>query len=82
MGTMSNGSSQSNDVISLQNLTGTAFDVQYMRMMLQDHQQAIGLFTSASQSSDAEVRAFAKKTLPALQAHFAHAKQVNRVAHQ
>jgi predicted outer membrane protein len=70
------------DMISLQNLTGQAFDVQYMRMMLQDHAQAIAMFTRASQSSDPEVRAFAKKNLPALQAHFSHARGVNRIAHQ
>jgi putative membrane protein len=67
---------------SLQNLTGQAFDVQYMRMMLQDHQKAIELFTSASQSTDPEVRAFASKTLPTLRMHFNHARHVNNVAHQ
>ncbi|MGV3510050.1 MAG: DUF4142 domain-containing protein [Sphingobacteriaceae bacterium] len=70
-----------NDLTSLNNLTGNAFDVQYMRMMLQDHQQAIALFTSASESSDPEVRAFALKTLPALKAHFEHARGVNNRAH-
>jgi putative membrane protein len=78
---MSNSSSQNNDMASLQNLTGQAFDVQYMRMMLQDHQKAIELFTSASQSTDPEVRAFASKTLPTLRMHYNHARHVNNVAH-
>jgi predicted outer membrane protein len=81
-GSMSNNSSQNNDMASLQNLTGQAFDVQYMRMMLQDHQKAIELFTSAAQSTDPEVKAFATKTLPTLRMHFNHARHVNSIAHQ
>jgi predicted outer membrane protein len=48
-----------------------------MRMMLQDHVQAINLFTAAPKSSDPETRAFAEKTLPALRMHLAHAYQVD-----
>lgn len=81
MSTSAKNTSQSYDLISLHNLTGNAFDLQYMRMMLQDHQQAIALFTSAAQSSDKEVNALALKTLPALQSHFNHAKSVHNQAY-
>ncbi|MFD2163281.1 DUF4142 domain-containing protein [Paradesertivirga mongoliensis] len=57
-----------------------AFDLQYMRMMLQDHQQAIELLTAASQSTDPEVRAYALKTLPA-KSHFNHARSVHNRAY-
>jgi putative membrane protein len=77
---MANGSGNatSNEIAALNNLTGQQFDQQYMRMMLQDHHQAVALFSSAAQSSDAEVKAYAKKTLPKLQAHMEHAKMINR----
>jgi predicted outer membrane protein len=81
-GSVSSATGSANDLISLQNLTGTAFDLQYMRMMLQDHLQAIALFTSATQSTDPEVRAYARKTLPVLQAHFNHARSVHNRAFQ
>ncbi|MDF3076445.1 MAG: hypothetical protein K0S09_334 [Sphingobacteriaceae bacterium] len=67
-----------NEITSLNNLSGQQFDQQYMRMMLQDHYQAIALFQSAAQSDDPQVKSYAQKTLPALQAHLAHAKMVNR----
>lgn len=54
----------------LDQLTGAAFDRGWAAQMVKDHQAAIDLFTKQSKSgADAEVRAFAAKQLPALQAH-------------
>ena len=65
-----------NEIIALNNLTGAAFDNQYIRMMVQDHYQAIELFKSAANSDDAQVRAYAEKTLPVLQAHYDQARRL------
>jgi putative membrane protein len=54
----------------LQGLNGEAFDRAYANAMVKDHKKAIAEFqTAANQSSDADVRAFAQKTLPVLQQH-------------
>jgi putative membrane protein len=46
-----------------------AFDQDYAQHMSMDHSKALALFEGASQSSDADVAAFAKKTLPILAVH-------------
>ncbi len=48
---------------------GEAFDVEYSRHMNMDHDKAVDLFEAASQSSDADLAGFAKKTLPTLKEH-------------
>jgi putative membrane protein len=45
------------------------FDQTYASMMVADHKKAIALFERASNSKDADVKAFADKTLPALREH-------------
>jgi putative membrane protein len=51
-----------------------AFDREFVRVMVEDHQQAVELFRSqASGGGDAELRAFAESTLPTIQAHLQHA---------
>jgi len=49
--------------------SGAEFDVWYVRQMSTEYQKAIALFQAASKMQDAELAAFAKKTLPALDAH-------------
>jgi len=49
--------------------SGAAFDADYARHMSSDHTKAIALFESASKSPDADLAAFAKKTLPTLKEH-------------
>jgi len=53
----------------LNKLTGTAFDLAYVKMMTADHSKVVDLFEMASRSSDVEVKAYAVKHLPALKAH-------------
>ena len=49
--------------------SGSAFDAAYSEHMNMDHAKALALFEGASQSNDAELAAFAKKTLPTLEQH-------------
>jgi putative membrane protein len=55
----------------LAKLSGTEFDEEYMEMMDADHEKDVRLFEKASNSDDidAEVKAFAAKTLPTLRMH-------------
>jgi len=60
----------------LEGLKGTEFDKAYADQMVKDHEDAVTLFTNeASSGSNADLKAFAKKTLPTLQQHLkmAHA---------
>lgn len=48
-----------------------------MQHMVADHEKAVQLFTRAAQESqDADIRAFAAKTLPTLQEHREMARQL------
>ena len=49
--------------------SGAAFDSAYAKHMAKGHTQAVALFEAASSSSDPDLAAFAKKTLPTLQEH-------------
>jgi len=58
--------------------SGKDFDKAYMSMMVDDHQKDISDFDNESNNgSDAEVKAFAAKTLPVLRTHLESAKSVN-----
>src|SRR5215217_2375720 len=64
-------------VNELKALKGADFDKKYMDMMVKDHKEDIGLFEeAASHSTDADVKAFAAKTLPTLKMHQDSAKAV------
>jgi len=54
---------------SLSAKSGKAFDAAYAQHMAKDHSKAVALFEGASKSSDPELAAFAKKTLPTLEEH-------------
>jgi len=49
--------------------SGAAFDSAYASHMAKAHTKAVALFEAASQSSDPDLAAFAKQTLPTLQEH-------------
>ena len=49
--------------------SGTEFDQAYGRQMAMDHAKTVALFDSATQSTDPDLAAFAKKTLPTLKEH-------------
>lgn len=52
------------------------FEQAYMSHMVEDHEKAVELFTRGSNSTDADVKAFASKTLPTLKEHLAEAQRV------
>lgn len=62
---------------SLSAKSGKAFDQAYAEHMAKDHSKAVALFQGASQSSDADLAAFAKKTLPTLEEHKQLADNLN-----
>jgi len=57
--------------------SGAAFDSDYASHMAKAHTKAVALFEAASQSSDPDLAAFAKQTLPTLQQHEQLANNLN-----
>ncbi|MEO8465438.1 MAG: DUF4142 domain-containing protein [Gammaproteobacteria bacterium] len=49
--------------------SGVDFDAAYSKQMMEDHDKAIALFEGAAKSSDSDIAAFARKTLPTLKRH-------------
>ena len=61
----------------LSKLSGKAFDVEYMKLMVEDHANAVHAFeTQARTGTDADIRAFADATLPGLREHLGLAQEV------
>lgn len=61
---------QKADIDKLSKLSGPAFDREYMKMMVEDHDKDVKAFQDqANGASDADVKSFASKTLPTLQEH-------------
>ncbi len=59
----------------LRDKSGEAFDEDYMDLMVKDHDRAVSLFEdAASDAKNADLKAFAAKTLPKLKMHFEEAK--------
>jgi putative membrane protein len=56
-------------VRKLESQEGDAFDLEYSRHMNMDHTKGIELFEATTESSDADLAGFAKKTLPTLKEH-------------
>jgi len=68
-------------VDGLSKKTGAAFDKAYMAMMVKDHNADVKEFKTASEKADdADVKAFATKTLPTLEGHLDKAKEINKSA--
>ncbi|TCK80783.1 DUF4142 domain-containing protein [Albibacterium bauzanense] len=68
----------SEHMADLNNKNGTTFDKDYMDMMVKDHKKTVQLFETASQQGkDADIKAFATKTLPTLKQHLESADSLN-----
>ncbi len=65
----------------LEKLSGAAFDRAYMQEMVQDHEKDVREFRKQAQSAqDADLKAWAAKTLPTLEQHFKMAQEASRAA--
>ena len=63
----------------LAKLSGAEFDKAYVAAMVDDHQKDVREFSRvASGNSDAEVKAFASKTLPTLKDHLQHVQELSK----
>jgi putative membrane protein len=61
----------------LEKASGNEFNTVYASLQLQAHEEAVKLFESyASTGDDAELKAWAAKTLPALKEHLEHARKL------
>lgn len=66
---------QQRDLQKLNGRNGAQFDREYMDQMVDDHEKAVKLFQRESErGTDADAKAFAAKTLPALQGHLTMAR--------
>ena len=66
----------------LSKLSGAAFDQAYIQAMVDGHRKvAAEVKTEVQSGSDAEVKAWAAKTQPRVEAHLEHAESVNRAVH-
>ncbi|CAA9235217.1 MAG: hypothetical protein AVDCRST_MAG95-1187 [uncultured Adhaeribacter sp.] len=62
---------------AMQGMSGADFDKHYMSMMVEDHKKDVAEFEKATNFQDADVKAFAAKTLPVLKAHTDLAQKTN-----
>ena len=53
-------------------------DKKYLHEMIEDHEDAVKLFEKACKSDDADIAAFAQRTLPTLQHHLQMAKDLKK----
>ncbi len=59
-------------------LTGEQFDREYVKMMVKDHKKTVAEFQKeASRGADADLKAFAARTLPTLQEHLQMIQRIN-----
>lgn len=62
----------------LSKLSGRDFDQEYIAIMAADHAKVVSIFeTKARMARDADIRAWATKTLPTLQEHLKMAREIN-----
>jgi putative membrane protein len=65
------------EVTKLSSLTGADFDREYTKMMVSDHRKDVSEFEKQStRGTDADLKAFATKTLPTLQEHLQMAESL------
>lgn len=61
----------------LKQADGAKFDKMYMETQVQGHQEMIALFEKGAKTSDADVKEFAKETLPTIKEHYQMAQSVS-----
>jgi putative membrane protein len=63
-------------IAKLSKLSGEAFDREYAKDMVKDHEKDVAEFEAATKLRDADVKEFATQTLPTLQEHLEMAKKL------
>ena len=72
------GEDHMDHIKDLSKKSGKEFDRAYMKMMVDDHKEDISEFEKCSNNAaDADLKAFASKTLPVLRMHLDSAKVIN-----
>jgi putative membrane protein len=72
------GTDEQKAMDDLSKKSGKDFDKAYVDMMVDDHKKDVGKFEDASKNAkDADVRAFAAKTLPTLRTHLEHINTIH-----
>ena len=67
------------DIDNLKKKTGKDFDRYFIKMMIDNHQSSIDMFEKCERDGkDADIKAFANKTLPALRMHLDSAKAIQK----
>jgi putative membrane protein len=65
------------EVDKFNNLSGVEFDRKYMEAMVKDHEEDVAEFKRAEkEAKNQQLKEFATKTLPTLEEHLKHAKEV------
>jgi putative membrane protein len=62
----------------LQSVNDHKFDQQYITMMLSDHAKTVKLFAAGENLTNADLKAFAAKTLPIIQSHYDKAVAIGK----
>lgn len=66
------------DINALKMLNGAAFDKEFAKVMVADHQKAVAIFeVEVEKGSNKDLQAFASKTLPTLKEHLKMARALN-----
>ncbi len=72
------GEDHQKHIDDMKNMKGADFDKRYVSMMVDDHEKDITKFEKAAENAkDAELKAFASKTLPVLRKHFEAIKAID-----
>lgn len=66
------------DLKVLNTLANREFDVQYIRMMIDQHQKTMQLFTDGTGLTDPELKAFAVKKRPLIEQHYKKALEIGK----
>lgn len=62
----------------LSKLKGAEFDREYVKAMVEDHEKDVAAFEATSKGAvDADVKAFATKTLPTLKEHLQMIREID-----
>ena len=74
------GAAAKQTMAKLSKLSGEAFDREYAKDMVKDHEKDVAEFRAATKLRDPDIKEFATQTLPTLQEHLEMAKKLPQTA--